>query len=171
MVWRAPGQFTYGILQESLSKSIGNWCGKLLVNLHVETLRNSFQNRYEIGVDNSWSIYIRNLSGIPFKIKSKLVWNAPGRFAYKILKEFLSKSIRNWFGELLVHFPWAQNHWFWPRRPLPKSDFIISLESGATFYVFFIFHLRFLNTFWWKSAPLSSKLLKNIKNINKIFKK
>ena len=32
-VWNAPGQFAYGILKKFLSKSIRNWSGKLLFDL------------------------------------------------------------------------------------------------------------------------------------------
>ena len=73
LVRRAPGHFIYGILKESLSKSIGNWSGELLVNLRQ----------------------------FPIDFK-KYVWRAPGQFTCGNLQEFLSKCCGNWFGTLLV---------------------------------------------------------------------
>ena len=74
LVGRAPGHFTYGILKESLSKSIGNWSGELLVNLRQ----------------------------FPIDFK-KYVWRVPGQFTCGNLKEFLSKSFGNLSGKLLVN--------------------------------------------------------------------
>ena len=76
LVRRTPGHFIYGILKESLSKSIGNWSGELLVNLRQ----------------------------FPIDFK-KYVWRVPGQFTCGNLREFLSKSVENWSGELLVTFP------------------------------------------------------------------
>ena len=52
LMWRAPGRLTCGNLKEVLSKCIGNWSGTLLVNLRMESLRKSFKNQLEVGVES-----------------------------------------------------------------------------------------------------------------------
>ena len=93
LVWRAPGRFACGILKETLSKSIGNWSGTLLGNSHMESLRNSFQNQWEL----VWREALWN----SFQNQWKLVLGALGQFPNGILKEFLSISMAfcNWSGE------------------------------------------------------------------------
>ena len=64
LVWNAPSQFTYGILKEFLSKTVGNWSGELLVNLKQ----------------------------FPIDFK-KLVWRAPGQFTCGNIKDFMLASL------------------------------------------------------------------------------
>ena len=83
---------------------MGDRSGELLDNFQLESLRNSFSNQLKIGLESFWSIPIWNRSGISFKINGKLVWRAPGSFPCGILQEFLSKSMGNVSGKLLVNF-------------------------------------------------------------------
>ena len=64
----------------------------------MKSLRHSFQNQEEIGLEISGPVSRWKPQGIPSKINRKLVWIALGQFPNGILKEFLSKSIGNWFG-------------------------------------------------------------------------
>ena len=79
LTWRALGWFTCGNLKEVLSKLIGNWSGELLVHLHMESLRNPFQNQLDF------------------------FWRAPDHFIYGILKETIAKLSQSWSGTLLVN--------------------------------------------------------------------
>ena len=108
-------------LLKSWQRVVQSW-DSLYPNTHThwqqKNLRNPFQNQWLICLESSWSLYIRNPQGNPFKIKPKLVCNAHGQFAYGILKiqnqhesglasswsiydNFLLIS-RNRLGELLV---------------------------------------------------------------------
>ena len=93
LTWRALGWFTCGNLKEVLSKLIGNWSGELLVHLHMESLRNPFQNQLDCFWRAPDHFIYGTLKGNHFKIKAKLVRNAHGQFVYGILKKFLAKPI------------------------------------------------------------------------------
>ena len=67
-------------LEESLSKSMGNLPGELLIALYMESLRKPFQNQVKVGLERTWSIGLWCPSEIPFKINGKVVWRAPCRF-------------------------------------------------------------------------------------------
>ena len=70
LVRRAPGHFIYGILKESLSKSIGNWYGssQFTYGNLTEFLSESFGNLSAMSTYNSY--------GVPFEITQQLVRRA-----------------------------------------------------------------------------------------------
>ena len=47
-------------LKESLSKSMANLSGELLVTLYTKSLRKSFQNQVKVGLERTWSICLWN---------------------------------------------------------------------------------------------------------------
>ena len=87
------------ILMEFPSISIGICMERILMEF--------FSKSMEIGLGSSWSIFIWNPEGIPFKINGDwygellvdIIWNP-----YAKLKELLPQSIAHLYGELLVDF-------------------------------------------------------------------
>ena len=137
----------YSQFFKSWQRVVQSW-SSLYPNTHThwqqKNLRNPFQNQWLICLESSWSLYIRNPLGNLVKIKSKLVWNAHGQFAYGILKiqnqhesglasswsiydNFLLIS-RNRLGELLVGLHVET------LRSSSQNQFGLCLESSWSIY-------------------------------------
>ena len=116
MVWRAPGYFIYGILQETLSKSSQSWSGTLLVSLHKESPGKSFQNqvfRHPVKIPCGywpWRLQAncRILKGVPDVFCIELDYVRPHTLSDWFWNEFIKNSLWN-----LTALSTPIWYWFW----------------------------------------------------------
>ena len=100
LVWNAPVQFAYKILKQVLSKSIRNWPGELLVGLHVESFKQTFQNPLEIGLESSCLLIKLHVETFrnPFQINRNWSGDLWANFHMESLRNPFQNPSKIWLG-------------------------------------------------------------------------